>query len=1216
MQHRICLTAVVAASLVTGLVHAFNPPADTQEQVSLSIEGVPKESPADKTLAFTLRLKNSGAEPVQGTVDVWLNDDWQMTGSNTFAVSVEPGKAWQAACSATARDRVLTALYPIHACFAFERNNTRIELHPIAVFGAVRPAVPASAAVAAPDIDLAPGVWGLTRLTPHASAWERNGRMIPLPDGFDGSEAESGATWFRSDIDLGGQLRRCFSIHPPWRDGHGTLWSDYRLKLPAETPILLRFHTAVREVPPGARGSDGVAFKVRVLAADQTEKELFSRLCDASTWQPAEVDLSAYAGQTVTLRLWNGPGPKNDTTCDNGLWGDPVLRIGALPPPVSEAVWAARVETALRLARAAAARKPHAPGVFRLTFNREVCGAAVVPGEEGLTDGVLAFSDGTRELAFRGFTVELDGLPVGGARDGLPVRRAEIAREGGAWVITHLIGQSQGRAAKTLRATLRADHGVLRLAWDLPGATRDARGAPRLTKLALGPATRKPLRIYLGFGAVYEAPGTFTLAYGGVQLGTRHIGADYADGLSLVQATDLIPDRVVCSPGNHLFTLETPGDACFMLAPSRQGAYAAARAYRAVCGFEKSPGVDGLLGRVCLDQWGGGYREAAKDLDRAAKYGLGHAVFVKHDWQRWGYDYRLPEICPPSGGLEPFLEMREAARRAGMLFAPHDNYIDFYPDAEGFSYDRIVFNADGTPCKAWYNPGLDAQSYRWMPAAFMPWLTANMKQMREGFDPDALFIDVFTSIPPFDFYDRSGVFHARAKTVTGWRAAFDTSRRLLGHDAAMLSESGHDALIGSIDGVQADHWRPACWCTVFGDADRTPWHDMVTHGKMILFAGGLGDRYDPDPKHGYGSDDYLSNTVLGGRAPMCDGPFSRRAVMTYWLLHDACDALARAEMESHSFGANVRQQHTAFSQGGRVWANRGSNVWSAAGHALPQYGFYVQTRNGEAGVVRLNGRRAGFAITGTAFFADARPLPDPEAGCRVETRVLAAERLGPRAFRLAVEVNVLMPLEPGYVPFVHIGRPSTNAMENIEAQAGLDCDLALLAKPGAFRATADVRLPPEFAPGDYQVSYGLYHAVRGDRVPLRGLDDLRRRIRGGTLRVTATGDEYLMEDVPADNPDVNVVGALIDFGPLVTDGAFRLLHGDRGAWHLIPLPASRPFCAVIRLAAFGKEDAKVKAVETVDPFHPDAKDPEWTQDGGVLRLACDAHSFGYRIVFE
>ena len=271
MRHRIRLIVVVAASLVTGLVRAFNPPTDTQERVTLSIDGVPKESQTEKPLAFTVRLKNSGTEPVQGTVDVRLNDDWQMAGSNTFAVSVEPGKTWQAACSATARDRVLTALYPIHARFTFERNNTRIELHPIAVFGAVRPAAPTAAAVAGPETVLTQGAWGLTRLTPHASAWERNGRVTPLPYGFDGSEAESGATWFCSGVDFGGIFRRCLSIHPPWKGGHGTLWSDYRLKLPAETPILLRVHTAVREVRPGERGSDGVEFKVRVLATDQTE---------------------------------------------------------------------------------------------------------------------------------------------------------------------------------------------------------------------------------------------------------------------------------------------------------------------------------------------------------------------------------------------------------------------------------------------------------------------------------------------------------------------------------------------------------------------------------------------------------------------------------------------------------------------------------------------------------------------------------------------------------------------------------------------------------------------------------------------------------------------------------------------------------------------------------------------------------------------------------
>jgi hypothetical protein len=504
-----------------------------------------------------------------------------------------------------------------------------------------------------------------------------------------------------------------------------------------------------------------------------------------------------------------------------------------------------------------------------------------------------------------------------------------------------------------------------------------------------------------------------------------------------------------------------------------------------------------------------------------------------------------------------------------------------------------------------------------MPDAFMPWLSANMKRMREGFAPDALFIDVFTSIAPFDTYDRSGSFHSRAETVKGWREAFDTSRRLLGHNAAMLSESGHDALIGSIDGVQADHWRPDAWLKTYKDADRTPWHDMVTHGKMVLFAGGLGHRYDDTEGHGYGSDDYLSNTVLGGRGPMCDGPFSRRSVMTYWLLHDVCDALARADMETHAFGATVRQQRTTFGEGGQVWANRGTRAWTvAAGRRLPEYGFYVQTPKAEAGVLLLNGHRAGFAKSEDTFFADARPQPDPETDCRVETRVVSSERLGPRAYRVSIEWSVLAPLEPGYVPFVHIGRAATGKNERIEAQANLAFDLTQLMQTGTFHSSMEVRLPSDFAPGDYLVRYGLFHRQHGDRLPLRGVEEQRRRVRAGLLRITASGDEYLVQEPVPHDPDINFTGAMLDFGPIVTDGAFRLLHADRKAWQLIPLPASRPFRAEIRLAALGKKGTRVRSVERLEPFNAYAKAPEWRQEGAVLHLACDGRAFAYRILFE
>jgi len=1212
---------LIAFGCFANMLFAFTPPTDTQNGVTLRIEGVESKIATEKPLAFSVRLQNTSDQPVAGEVAVELNDDWSLVGTNRFAVSVAPGQTWQAACSAVARERVLAALYPVQARFAFARAGRTVELHPIAIFEAQRPSAGTPAATNA--VELASGLLRLARLTP-ACAWSRSGHMYALPSGFNGSEAVSGASLFRETVERSGEVHPSISIHPPWKGGWGTLWSDYRVSLSTNTPITLKFCTAIRDSRDGEPKSDGVEFRVQAIDASGNAHELFRRFSDAKTWQPAEVDLSAFAGKTVTLRLWNGPGPRNDTTCDNGFWGDPRLFAGATPLSVAETEWRARTAEALRLAHEAVLNGRSSSNTFILKNKSDGgrTGAAIVLGREGLTDAVFAFSDGERDLAFRGFTVEVDGQTVGGSQDGQPVPHVETAHDSDTWVIVHQVtpplrASASPREPLALRATLRADGGVLRVAWDMPNVQRDARGTPRFSKLALGASDRPFTRVYLGFGAVFEGPGAFTLPYNGVRLGTRHVGADYAEGLSFVQACDLLPDDVVCMPAKNLFALETPHDACFMFAPSAHGAYAAARAYRSVCGFEKARGVDQLLGRVCLDQWGGDYLKAAKDLDSAAKYGLNHSVFVKHDWQRWGYDYRLPDIYPPAGGLEPFLAMREAAKRAGMLFAPHDNYIDFYPDATGFSYDRVVFQADGTPHKAWFNRGRGAQSYRWLPDAFTPWLTENMRQMHAGFDPDALFIDVFTSIPPFDYYDRSGAFHTRAETVKGWRAAFDTCRQGLGHRAPMISESGHDALIGSIDGVEADHWRPDCWLKTYRDADRTPWHDMVTHGKMVLFAGGLGHRYDDDNNHGYGSDDYLSNTVLGGRAPMCDGPFSRRTVMTYWLLHDVCDALARSEMQTHAFGATVRQQHTTFVGDSQVWANRGTNAWRVAEQQLPEYGFLVRTRKAEAGVVLIDGHRAGFAKTANTFFADARPLADSEPSCRVETRVIDTERLGPRAFRLTVEWNVLAPLKPGYAPFVHVGRPSTDEDERIEAQADMKIAPSNLEHIGSFRTTTDIRLPHNAEPGDYYVRYGLFHRPHGERAPLRGLADQRRRICAGFLRVAADGgDAYQLDEPRSFDPDVNTAGAMLNFGPVVTDGAFRLLHADRTIWQLIPLPGSRPLHAEIRLASFGAKHATVKAVECLDPLTAFSKSPAWKQEGDTLRLSCDGLSFGYRITFN
>ena len=630
-------------------------------------------------------------------------------------------------------------------------------------------------------------------------------------------------------------------------------------------------------------------------------------------------------------------------------------KLGPQPKAPDEADWKARCAAALAAAKTAHASGTDASaGRWRLDAGDVVYGAGVAYGERGIIDGALAFTDGERSVVFRGFTARVE--------------------------------TGDGSAPPEAKAFLREEKGTLRISWSIPGVKRDSAGFPRIADLAVGPASEAPHRVYMGFGNVVEGPKRFSLHANGFGLSTRHVGADYANGLSVVQAVDVVQDSVSCDGERGLFSLHAHHDATFTFVPSSKGAFEAGRRFRAVAGYKASPGLAALGSRMCLDQWSGDYAKAAEDIAKAAKYGLNDSIFVKHDWQRWGYDYRLPEIYPPRGDQEAFGAMRNACRAAGMLFCPHDNYTDIYPDCDRYSYDLTVFNLDGTPQLAWFNAGRHARSYRWAPHAFHPWCLRNAKLLKKGYDPDAIFIDVFTAHGPFDYLDREGRFHSKNETSASWGRGFELYREGFRRpDTVCVSEAGQDHLVGIADAGQSDHFGAPKLLggANFADSERTPWHDIATHGYYVLFAGGLGGRYQEEAGwhkggdaelHGYGSDDYLSNCIIGGRNPMCDGPFSRNAVKTYWLQHDACAELGRAEFLDLKYEGSIHRQHSFFSDGGEVWANRQTNAtWRLPnGIVLPPYGYYARTRSTVSGVVEKDGVRYAFAKSPKGIFIDAR----------------------------------------------------------------------------------------------------------------------------------------------------------------------------------------------------------------------------------------------------
>ena len=1173
--------AIILMLIVSPPARAFNPPVDTAGPVKVEIMPFPDVSRLETRLPLEVRITNSSEVEIRGKLKIGLADDWRVAGSDEIGLVLKGGQELRQRLEIVAGEDSHAALYPIHAWFTPDKS--RDIPHAIAIVRVLPEAIPSAAGSEEEKVlSVRPGRGLALEDVSSAKGWLRieGGAERRLAPGFAGTDPITGAVAERFVASRPGPLAS-ISVHPPWKGGGGEIGLDYRVSLPDAAPVRLTFSTAIRDSRADEPLSDGVEF--RVLVSDGGEfREVFRRFSASKSWEPAEVDISAYSGKTVTLRFVTAPGPKNDTTCDHAYWGLPTVMAGPLAAQESEQEFQVRAAQALADARAAMGGAQGALA-WQIEGPDETCGAAVVPGPNGILDAAIAFAGEKGDLVLRGVRVDIDGEPLGGVRSSLDWTRTWTSSSKGRTAFPYRITPPDARAAYEARAEVFVENGALRLKLSMPGAVRDLRGRPRFTAFGVGPASRTALRVYAGFGNVVEDPAPFELTAGGFTLSTRHVGADYDGGLSLVQATDIFPDVFSVDPPRRLYSLITRHDATISLIPSSRGAFAAALACREqIAGFKPAAAVEYLKGRMCLDSWRLDVDAETREIELCRAYGMSDAIFVKHNWQRWGYDYRLPDIFPPLGGLEGFKALADACEDAGINFVPHDNYIDFYPDADGYSYDHVWFNEDGTPQLGWLNEGRKAQSYHFSPNAFLPFLIRNRDLLAKQVKPDGIFVDVFSALPPMDFYDRGGAFFPKTVCAAKWAECFDAYRNNLAKNSVTVSEAGCDALIGHLDAGESDHGSAFSthfgWGVRGGDAERVPWHDMATHGSFILFAGGLGQRYnggEEDSLHGYGSDDYLSMTVLGGRNPMCDGPFNRRALMSYWLLHDVCASLARQPMTSHAFDGGIHRQRVTFGEVGTVAVNRGADDWETGGVVLPQYGFTARCGDAYADVRRRDGVISAFSESPEGIFVDARRQSHTiNADGVVGVTVAGLDDLGERRVRLRLRWDLVAPLASGMRPFLHFDRPGA-PVETIAFQADGEVR-GEWSRPGSFEETLDVSVPAGAADGGYPIRFGFWDPAGGSRTPMRGRVDSRQRAAAGLLVVKGGKVSWQPEDDPLASR-LNTARKILDFGPVATNGAFRMT-GTGKQLTVTPLPGSEPF----EVSIPAPSGAVALAVQTAD----------------------------------
>jgi len=158
--------------------------------------------------------------------------------------------------------------------------------------------------------------------TPYTRGYRLRGQgeMVGGETMYDGS-------FYPMKESSGGVTRAGLFAHPPWGDQRsGYAFAMYDLELPESSPIFFEFWMGMRD---GYAPTDGVTYKVVVIDKHDSAVELFSHHHQAFRWQRARVDLSAFAGKAVELKLIADCGPRDDTVCDHALWGEPRVVLYA-----------------------------------------------------------------------------------------------------------------------------------------------------------------------------------------------------------------------------------------------------------------------------------------------------------------------------------------------------------------------------------------------------------------------------------------------------------------------------------------------------------------------------------------------------------------------------------------------------------------------------------------------------------------------------------------------------------------------------------------------------------------------------------------------------------------------------------------------------------------------------------------------------------------------
>lgn len=1026
-------------------------------------------------------------------------------------------------------------------------------------------------------------------------------------------------------------------FHPPWRGVTGETFAQWELYLPDVKPITLHLKLALSK---GALpGSDGVIFKLLVIRNGE-EKAIAQFPVGSENWEEERVDLSSYGGNQIWLKLVVNPGERWDTTND---WA----RVGELKIVVGREEEARKKEEAQRLAvrrrimeRYGAdtgnvvkfwgigAKSPipscgvvyenkiekNGDGSYKFIYIGRDCRIEYIFTPPFSYIGNLRVIYNGRELPgplfLGGVSLFLKGEVVDGSREdvkkGYYVRKRDDGLEEferweykGGWgeikIYVSIVG-------KTL---------MLRFTSEKPVVNAINIAVPPFKRIFI------PF-LYEGAAQVgYIEPLFLSSFCDWWDTQASSIGAD-GSSPTYIPKTDR--ER---NPPNEIFYL-TVSPYLEEVLPNIPN--------------PASPYIEELSQRLVLDIWSGKFADDRGFLQELEIYGINSLLVIKHDWQREGYDNAYPTTMPANkwlGGDEELSKLSEEAKRIGHRFCVHENYYDYYPNSEAFKMEDVALDPQGNYLKGWYNASVPIQALVLKPSRFLHYEKTFSPEIKKRYGVNAGYFDIMPSWNvDYDAKAEGAGKISYTHKVNSEAYAFlrETYNGPVVCEGTDFTEAGYyDG--GSNYGINRKS------TPMFPIFELLKVHPLMLNHGMGYYERWLINGYE-DPNWYYRvmteeeRDEYRIMTLAFGRIGFLGHqlmatihgvakeyfltlPVQKRygASMPRRLLYEIEGKWVSSS--GASLLGEMKRLFVEYTNGLKLYLNRGESDWEVKGFLIPQYGFLAEWENGRAYTAKKEGIIVDYAEDEEGIFCDARSetyLPSPIY--RIFPSVSEFRDLGSGKFQISYRWEVVGDVPTGdFVAFVHFLTPQedkiTFQQDHLLPISTSQWKKGMTVKDGPY--TLEI---PKGIEGVYPVYIGLYNE-RGRVVLGNGQDSFLV----GRLEIRRLGDEVKLQFYPEKGEDIimkylsrlNKEKRKIDFGKVITDGCLRVEKGE-GKLRVMPIPIGRKCFVGIKLGYFKKKWEKGKI--SVIAFGKDGKEKgkiQWELRGDLLSFITQADVWFYEV---